>query len=448
MKRIIDHFLHNWRSSYLRTPLLVRGARQVGKTYSIREFGKTFSSFVELNFEQMPEARSLFASDFVAERILRTISAITQQQIIPGETLLFLDEIQAVPETLIALRYLYEEVPELHVIAAGSLLDFAIAKVGLPVGRVTSFYMTPLSFAEYLSAIGASITLEMVLTNKIEDLPEMIHTQTLRLVSEYLAIGGMPRMVAAWAREGNILNISVLAASLLDTYRDDFEKYGTRFQVPYLNKVFASIPHQLGNKFKFSLVEGDFRKRELLPCLDLLKTAGVARCVTRTAAQGIPVGAGAYLDDYKVILLDIALTQYMLDFDPGSWALDPLSIFVNKGPLVEAFVGQELKAYAHPMKQSQLYYWRRDVVGSEAEIDYVIQRREHIIPIEVKSGQGRTLRSMQQFLDSHPNTPYGMRFSTHTHSIYEKIHSYPLYALAQVCTQDDQEMRAALLRLI
>jgi len=448
MKRLADYFLAKWRTSSWRTPLLVRGARQVGKTHTVQQFGKTFPSFVELNFEQVPEAQKIFEPDFYAQRIVQAIEGITRRSIIPGKTLLFLDEVQAAPKALIALRYLYEEIPELHVIAAGSLLDFAIEQVGLPVGRVTSLYMHPLSFAEYLSAVGSAIRLEGILSTQVRDLGDVVHSAILREVSEYLMIGGMPRIVASWVEKKDLLDTLIQPHALLAAYRQDFNKYAQQFQLKYLEAVFESVPRQLGGKFKYSAVEGGFRKRELVPCLDLLQTAGVVRRIRRTSAQGIPIGAGAYADDFKAMMLDVALSQYMLSFDPKDWVLDPLNMFVNKGPVVEAFVGQELIAYSHPMKIPGLYYWQRETPGSEAEVDYVIQRYDKIIPIEVKSGAGKTLKSMQQFLDSHPHSPYGMRFSTLPYSIHDKIHSHPLYALSQVCTEHDEEMRAALMSLM
>ncbi len=449
MKRLIDYHLRGWKDSPLRKPLLLRGARQVGKTYAVQALGKTFSSFVEINFESNKKAKSIFDYDLDPQRIVHEIFLITGQQIIPGQTLLFFDEIQAAPEGIIALRYFYEKMPELHVIAAGSLLDFAIEQVGVPVGRVQFLYMYPLSFIEFLCALGHNQIIKEILSHSVEqEMSSGIHDKILALLGNYLAIGGMPHAVAYW--QSNQLNLQACAQisqTLVAAYQYDFIKYGKSHQVKYLDLLFSHIPQQLGKKFKYSLV-GDFRKRELEPCLDLLVTAGVINRVTHSDAQGIPLGAQADLNTFKLIFIDVALSQFMLDLKVGDWFLNPLGEFINKGILVESFIGQELLAYEHPTKKAKLYYWKRDARGSEAEVDYVIQQKRQIIPIEVKSGKGRTLRSMQTFLESHKESPYGIRFSSNNYSLHEKIYSYPLYAIAKVIADGDQEILDALLFLI
>ncbi len=448
MKRFVDYFLLKWKTSPLRKPLLLRGARQVGKTYSAREFGKTFVSFVELNLELNPDAREIFEKDLDPHIIIRKISILTNKPIIPGQTLLFLDEIQLVPNAITALRYFYEMMPELHVIAAGSLLDFAIKTVGMPVGRVSSLYMYPLSFIEFLSAIGSNMVIEEILLHELHDeISELFHNKFLDLVGQYLAIGGMPHAVACWQALHDIGTCSEIPHTLISTYKQDFEKYAQKYQIKYLNVLFTNIPHQLGRKFKYSEIEGEYRKRELSPCLDLLLTANIAHKVMRTGAQGIPLGAQADLQTFKILLIDVALSQFVLGLKAGAWMLRPLEEFVNKGELVEAFVGQELIAYEHPMREAQLYYWQRETRGAEAEIDYVIQQEAAIVPIEVKSGRGTAMKSMNSFLENHPESAYGIRFSTNNYSIYDKIHSYPLYAVAKIIADADADVKAALLFL-
>lgn len=448
MKRLIDYHLRTWKNSPLRQPLLLRGARQVGKTYAVRELGKTFPSFVELNFESNKKAKTLFDRDLDPKRILQEISVITDQQIIPGQTLLFFDEIQAVPEGIIALRYFYEIMPELHVIAAGSLLDFAIQQVGVPVGRVQFLHMYPMSFIEFLSALEHPLVIQAILSHPVtEAVSEVIHDKILGLLGHYLAVGGMPQAVACWQRMQNLQACSQVPHTLVAAYQYDFVKYGKSHQVKYLDVLFSHIPQQFGKKFKYSLV-GDFRKRELEPCVELLVTAGVIHRVVHSDANGIPLGAQADGDTFKLLFIDVGLGQYALDLKPGDWLLNPLEAFVNKGMLAEAFVGQELIAYEHPMQKAKLYYWKRDASGSEAEVDYVIQQGNKILPIEVKSGKGTTLRSIQSFLERHQASPYGIRFSINNYSIYQKIHSYPLYAIAKVLADGDQELQNSLQSLM
>lgn len=439
MKRTIDQKLIDWIDDPRRKPLLLRGARQVGKTHSVRQLGKQFKHFIEINFESRPDLGLIFEKDLQPDRIVRELAMILDRPIIPGSTLLFFDEIQAAPNAFTALRYFYEELPQLHVIAAGSLLDFTIAEVGVPVGRVSSCYIYPLSFLEFLTALGYDLAVEDLMRHTIADLySEPVHEQLLSLVGEYLAIGGMPEAVQAWVEKKDFGICSVIHGEIIDSYRQDFNKYAKKFQIKYISVLFNHIPRQMGHKFKYSAISGDYRKRELAPCLDLLVTAGVAHQVFSATGNGLPVGAGPDLQDFKVLFLDVALCQVMLGLQAGDWIIKPLEMFANKGELVEAFVGQELLAYANSSMKQELYYWRRNAPSSQAEVDYLIQQKENIIPIEVKSGAGSTLKSMHMFLDSHPKSPYGIRFSTQQYSVHQKIHSYPLYAIAQAIGASQQ----------
>lgn len=433
MKRLIDAELIGWKDAKFRKPLLLRGARQVGKTYTAQKLGQQFSSFVEINLEAQPNARVIFERDLDAKRIMRDLSLFTKKQIIPGKTLLFIDEIQTIPNAITALRYFYEQIPELHVIAAGSLLDFAIEQVGIPVGRVESLYLYPMSFMEFLLSTQNDIIAQMILSHpKEESVTEPIHNKILSILGEYIAIGGMPGVVQCWIETKDPSRCFALHHALIDTYRQDFVKYAKKNQIQYVDIVFNNIPQQLCKKFKFSKIEGDYRKRELSPGLDLLVTAGVIHKITHSSGQGIPIGANANPQKYKVIFLDIALTQAMLGLDLEEWFLNPMQQFVNKGEIIEAFVGQELLAYANPHSKSQLFYWQRNAPSSTAEIDYLIQKGEKVIPIEVKSGSGKTLKSLHLFLESHPHTPFGIRFSTQNYSTYDNIQSFPLYAIAAI----------------
>lgn len=426
-------------------PLLVRGARQIGKTFSIRNFGKSFDQLVEINLEERPEAHSIFEKNLDPERMIAELSLIAQQTIHPGTTLLFIDEIQIVPRAITALRYFYEKMPDLHIIAAGSLLDFAIEEVGIPVGRVQSLYMFPLSFIEFLAAINHKTLIQTILSHDPEqEISEVAHQQALSLLGDYCALGGMPHVVHLWQEKKQPLACAEIHASILDTYRQDFGKYAKNLQIKYVELIFSHIPIQLGRKFKYSFIEGEYRKRELSPALDLLTTAGVAHKIFHSAGQGVPLGAQIDPQDYKIIFLDIALAQALLDLDLAGWFTNPLSEFINKGSIVEALIGQEMLAYDNPHTKKNLYYWHRETRGSEAEIDYLTQLNTNVIPIEVKSGSGSTLRSMQQFLASHQTSPYGIRFSTNNYSQYECIHSFPLYAVIQIMITKNPELRKAI----
>lgn len=439
MKRLIDYTLQQWKHDSYRKPLLLRGARQVGKTHAARVLGATFTNFVEINFEQQKQARVFFQDDIDPQVIVRKLSFFADQEIIPGKTLLFFDEIQEEPRVLTALRYFYEIMPELHVIAAGSLIDFTIASIGIPVGRVESLYMYPMSFFEFLVGMGHRLIAQEILKHDVNEvLSEPIHTKILGILAEYLAIGGMPEGVARWKESRDPRSCFKVHNAIIDTYRQDFGKYAKKHEVKYVEAIFRHIPILMGTKFKFSSIEGEYRKRELAPGLDLLGTAGIVHKVMRTAGNGIPLGAQVDVDDFKVIFLDVVLAQTMLGGNGAAWLMQPFEEFVNKGSLIEAFVGQEFLAYAQQDRKADLFYWRRADKSASAEVDYLIQKNTAVIPVEIKSGAGTTLKSMQLFLDAHKQSPYGVRFSTQNYSLFQNIHSYPLYAIAHVVMHDDQ----------
>ena len=444
MKRFIDYYLRKWKQSEERKPLLLRGARQVGKTYAVRQLGESYESFVEVNFEFITNARNVFEIDLDPERIIRDLSMIIGKQIIPGKTLLFFDEIQSVPRALTALRYFYEKLPKQHIIAAGSLLDFTIQSVGIPVGRVSSLYMYPLSFFEFLCACGYELLAQAIIPGAITaSISEVVHKKLLVLLGEFCAIGGMPEVVKQWKKKHNPSICAEVQHALLIAYQQDFGKYAQRFQIKYLETVFKAVPRFLGTRFKYSSIEGEYRKRELAPCVDLLITAGVIHSVTRSAGNGIPLGAETDAENFKLIFIDIALGQALLGLDVTEWFLQSEWEFINKGALAEALVGQELLAYGHPARSKErLFYWQRNVPGSEAEIDYLIQSAGVIIPVEVKSGVGNTLKSMHMFLDSHPQSPYGLKLSVQNYSVHEKIHSYPLYAVCSIIKDHGHDIKA------
>jgi uncharacterized protein len=450
MRRFIDHYLIMWKKNPYRKALLLHGARQVGKTYAIRQLGKTFDYFVEINFETQPKLAAIFDLDLDPKRILRDLcAALNLKPLTPGSTLLFFDEIQSVPQSIIALRYFYELLPELHVIAAGSFLDFAIQQVGMPVGRVQSLYMHPLSFMEFLVALEHVGAVEAMMHHDINnEMSSVVHNKLLGLVTQYLAIGGMPEVVQMWKNTQDLQQCSLIHQTLLSSYRQDFNKYGRQQQIKHLNAIFNNIPIQLGKKFKYSAIEGNYRSRELSPSLDLLCTADVAHKVWYSAGNGIPIGAGVDLSDFKIILLDVGLSQAILGLQLGDWLINADVTFINKGELVEAFVGQELLTYTNPIYDAELFYWHRHKLGGEAELDYLIQQNEHIIPIEVKSGKGNTLRSMHLFLENRPNTPYGIKFSTQNYSVHEKIKAFPLYAIAHSMSEKNADLKNVITTLM
>lgn len=438
MKRIIDHFLVEWKNDPYKKPLVIRGARQVGKTHAVRQLGKSFSHFVEINLETNLKAREIFAKDLDIKRIFMELAALIDAELKPGKTLLFIDEIQQVPQAITALRYFYEEMPTLHVIAAGSLLEFALEQVGAPVGRISFLHMYPMSFLEFLVAMGHERWVKLILEEK--PIFEQLHKTLIDLVSIYLAIGGMPEAIERWRTIQVSRQVKKIHASLLDTYTQDFNTYARKHQIKYLSLVFNHAAEQLSNKFMYSRLS-DYRKREIEPAIELLEKAGIVYRVYRSSGQGIPVGSGIDLDDFKIIFLDVGLTQALLKFDIGSWILKPLETFINKGELVEAFVGQELLAYSDPISRDQLFYWRTN--ASDAEVDYLIQQNELVVPIEVKAGKSVRIISMHRYLESHQRSTYGIRFWTENEGLEKNIHSYPLYAVAKPLLTSNEYLKEA-----
>jgi predicted AAA+ superfamily ATPase len=433
MDRFIDLYLKQWVNDIERKPLLLRGARQVGKTFATRKLGQSFEQFVEINCEELEaDCQLIFEKDLNPERILRDLSILTSQTIIPGKTLLFFDEIQIVPRTILALRYFYEKMPELHIIAAGSLLEFALEKIGIPVGRVDSFYMFPVTWLEFLLAKGESLLFDAIFTADLNNpISEVAHKKLLGLLGEYFALGGMPAILQSWLTRKDPHACFKLQQTLIDNYRQDFEKYARKNEVKYVEVLFEQVPHQLGKRFKFSSIPGDFRKRDLYPCFNLLIKAGVIHPVYHSNAQGLPLGADVNLDKFKALFLDIGMAQALLGFNAKEWFLDPTHAFVNQGAIAESFVGQEILAYSYAFQKKSIYYWHKETRTSQAEVDYVIQVGDKIIPVEVKSGKTGTLKSLHEYVACHSKTAYALRFSAHNYSLHEYLHSYPLYAVAQ-----------------
>lgn len=433
MKRSIFQELTRWAAKPQRKPLILRGARQVGKTHIVQELGEQFDHVLTVNFEKQPQIAQIFTQDLDVRRITRDLALLLNEPIIPQKTLLFFAEIQQAPQALTALRYFYEDYPELHVIAAGSLLDFAIEQVGIPVGRVEFLYLYPMSFMEFLAATGRQPTAEAILQQKFsQPFSSLLHEQCLRYVAEYLAIGGMPEVVKMWCETQDLIQCNRIKNNLLEAYRQDFEKYGKKHQIKYIHLLFDQVPRCLGNTFKFSKVPGEYRKRELAPSLELLIKAQVVKPIYYSAGQGLPLGAQADLNLFKALFVDVALAQSLLGYQSQQWLLQVNNNWINKGEIVESFVGQELLAYADPYVQTPLFYWQRQERSSNAEVDYLIERIGKVIPIEVKSGAGTTLKSMHSFLSSHPHSPYGIRFSALPLEQQANIYSYPLYAIASL----------------
>lgn len=433
MYRIIEQYLLSWKKQAQHLPLLMRGARQVGKTFVVEKFGKAnFDNLVTVNFEYSPEYISLFDT-LDPKKIINAIGVMAGQNIIPGKTLLFLDEIQECPAAIMALRYFKENMPALHVIGAGSLLEFALhdSNFQMPVGRVQFIYLKPLSFQEFLIAIGKQSFNEFLSSTTVKTtIPDALHQQLLKLVREYMILGGMPAVIQDYLQNGNFVTAQDLQTVLLSTYRKDFGKYSSQVNYKYLQRLFEKAPAMIGQQFKYIKIADDMRSRDLKDALEKLCYAGLISQIYATSASGLPLNAGINEKKFKLLFLDTGLVKRATNLSAKTLLQENL-LLINQGAIAEQFVGQELLAYSYPLNEAELFYWTRDKVGSQAEIDFVINLDTHIYPVEVKSGTTGRLKSMRIFMQE-KGSKLGIRISQLPLSYYEGVLSLPIYMISEL----------------
>jgi len=431
MNRDFYKTLIEWKDTVDRRPLLVRGARQTGKTYIVSEFGKSeFDHFVYINFERNPEFKEIF-NTLIPDEIKEKISLFTSQRVIPGKTLIFLDEIQECPNAIVSLRYFYEELPGIHVIGAGSLLEFVLSSENfrMPVGRIQYLYLYPLSFGEFLDAMGETELRSHILKfSNLEKLPEGLHAKLNEYVRKYFMIGGMPAVVKEYVLTRNIVKYQRIQRSILDTYIDDFAKYSRISKHVHLRKVFNAVPSMVGQKFVYAQVDRYVKSRELKEALELLETAGIITRIRQTSGAGIPLTAGAHESIFKELFLDIGLLHAINGiYSETARENDFTAIF--KGSVAEQFAGQELVACQSPYTRAELYYWGRGTKNSSAELDYLLEKDARIVPIEVKSGSTGSLKSMHLFINKFQSDT-ALKISQAPYRKENPIISLPFYAIA------------------
>lgn len=436
--RHIDRYLQAWKSNTNRKPLLIRGARQVGKSSSVRNLGKSFKYYIEINIEKQENIRQVFEGDIDVQAICTQISAIYNTPIVAGETLIFIDEIQESKRVIASLRYFYEDYPELHVIAAGSLLEFALNELpSYGVGRIRSLYMYPFSFDEFLMAQGLEIQLNFKQTAKASKaLPDALHQQMITQLRTFYLVGGMPEAVRLWVETNDLAQCAIVHNDILDTYQDDFSKYKSRISPLVLMSTLQSVVQQIGSKFVYSKV-GDFSTDTVKTALELLILSGLIIPVTHTSGNGLPLGAEINLKYRKFLFLDIGLMQSFLGIKTADILLTSETEFVNKGGLSEMFAGLELVKYDDYLKKNELYYWQRMQRNAQAEVDYLITQNGNIVPVEVKANTSGSMQSMYRFIEL-KGSEYGYRVSLENFSEYEKVQVVPLYALSNIINKTYQ----------
>ena len=432
-KRKIDHELESWASANERKPLLLRGARQVGKTSAVRHLGEKFKHFVQVDFNERHDVHYLFEGTYSPQEICQMLSVLLRTPIVAGETLLFFDEIQACPPAINRLRYFFEKFPELHLIAAGSLLEFALETLpSYGVGRVRSIFMYPFSFEEYLWATGNEALATMInASSPDKTLPQPIHEQALRLLRVFLVIGGMPAVVARYCEDGNLLECQNILSELVLSFRDDFAKYRNKVPSSRIDATFRSIAEQGLGKFVYNRVDTDASTSQIKTAVETLILAGLVYPVTHSSANGIPLGAEINEKYRRMILLDTGLLQRILNLDISDILSSNDIQVVNRGAIAETFIGSELVKSASCYSPYPLYCWHREKAGSNAEVDYVVQLGARILPVEVKSGSKGSMQSMRLFMEA-KGIAMGIRTSLENFSSYEDILVYPLYAIGNI----------------
>ena len=435
LKRKIDIDLLEWKNAENRKPLVLRGARQVGKSSAVRELGKKFDTFLEINFENKDDApaKQVFERHSNPQPICDALSAIYETPIIAGQTLLFLDEIQSCPDAISSLRYFYEQMPELHVVAAGSLLEFALHSIpSYAVGRLRSMYMYPFSFEEFLQAMERNILLENLnVASPQNPLPEELHKKLKELFLHFVVIGGMPEVVSKYASGGSLLDCQNTLDELTETLYNDFAKYKQRVPAIRLDEVFSAIIAQTGQKFTYSQAVTSANQVQIKECIELLKMAGLVYAVTHSSANGLPLAAETNQRYRKLMILDTGIYQRFLRLDITNLLLEEKFEQINRGALAEMFVGTELVKYQNNRLPAELYYWQREKEGSAAEVDYVIQQGQDIVPVEVKAGTKGAMQSMFLFL-SEKQRQKGIRCSMENFDEFQNFEIFPLYAAGKI----------------
>lgn len=432
-------FLSDWLNQKEKKPVIIRGARQVGKTWLVRELARQSGRALhELNFEKNPEWTRLFKPNDPAQ-ILINLETTLGLKIEQESSILFLDEIQAAPELLAKLRWFAEELPKFPVIAAGSLLDFVLAKpsFSVPVGRIHYLHLEPLSFEEYLLAKKEATTLNFIEAFQIgDDIPNPIHEKIITLFKEYLIIGGMPAAISKWIEESSLTSTNQIHHDLIATYREDFSKYQGKLEVSRLEEILTASPKMLGSKFVYRHVNPDISSDAIKQALSLLEKARVCSRVCDTAANGGPLGAEIRSKFFKVLFLDIGLANVVLGLTLMDLQTAPDLTLIHQGAVAEQVVGQLLRTLFPGYVEPKNYYWQRGVKGSNAELDYLIQHRSQVIPIEVKSGSTGSLKSLHFFMGK-KNLPLAFRINS----------DYPSVVPVKVKDQTGQNVAYTLMSL-
>jgi len=429
MRRNKIEELISWKNSASRKPLIIRGARQVGKTWLMQEFGKTqYAQTIYLNFERNKRLKTLFSDDFDIKRIIVALQAETGLTIDAANTLLIFDEIQEVPEALTALKYFHEDAPQFHIISAGSLLGVALhSHTSFPVGKVIFMDLYPLSFSEFLEALGETTLIELLI---IKDW-KLINTYKSRFIErlrQYYYVGGMPEAVLSFSKNSSFKDVRDIHNQILDAYEQDFSKHAPRDIVPRIRMVWNSIPAQLAKenrKFIYGIIKEGARAKDYEMALAWLIDCGLVHKICRITRPSLPLKAYEDRSAFKLFLADIGLLSSMGDIDAKTM-LEGNAVFSEfKGALTEQYVMQQLNSFDEYI----IYYWSAE--RSTAEVDFVLQFKNLIIPVEVKAEENLQAKSLKVYREKF-NPEVTIRTSMSDYRKEDWLTNLPLYAISEL----------------
>lgn len=427
MDRIAYQKLLDWKNKSNRLPLIIQGARQVGKTWLMKEFGRNeYEHTAYFNFESSIELQNIFKSGFNISRIIKSLEILNDNEISPDNTLIIFDEIQACPEALTSLKYFQENSPNFHIFAAGSLLGVAMHQgVSFPVGKVELFTLYPLTFHEYLQAINENALLMAIIQNDHEIL-KSFHGILTEHFKKYLYVGGMPAVVSKFASNSDLLSVRELQLQILASYENDFSKHAPISQLPRIRMIWQSIVSQLAkenSKFIYSLIRKGSRAKEFELAIEWLSNAGLIHKVNRINKSGMPITAYADWNDFKLYLHDVGLLGALANL-PSNIILEGNKVFEEfKGVLSEQFICQQIVS-----QSLQPFYWSPD--EGRSEVDFIIQKLDQIIPIEVKSSENLKSRSLRVYYDKYLPQEC-IRTSLSPYILQDWMKNIPMYSFQQ-----------------
>ena len=429
MERSIIEQLKEWKNSPLRKPLILAGARQVGKTYILKEFGKReYKHVAYINCDNNPDVAGLFAEDYDMKRVLLVIGALTGQPIIPGETLIILDEIQELPKGLSALKYFCEDAPEYHVAVASSLLGVALHRgESAPVGKADIIRLFPMSFEEYLMARGEEQVLKILLSKDWTTI-SLLHEKLTKLLREYYFVGGMPEAVTTFLETNDANQVRRVQDNILTLDRSDMSKHVSAEEATRIGMVWQSIPSQLAKenkKFVYGAVRKGARAKDFETAIQWLVDAGLIYKVSRVREVGMPLKFYEDVNAFKLFLLDVGLLGAISEMEPAQMLMSHNAMTESKGAFTENYVLSQLKT----LSGIATYYYSRE--DSRLGVDFVVQHQGHVIPVEVKAEENLKSKSLKAFMDKHEDL-HAVRLSMSPYREQDWLTNYPLYAVREI----------------